>query len=199
MPDVARDLDIGLLDRMRNGDRAAFLQIYERYKEGTFRFAWRLLGSSEQAEDITQECFISLMTSPARFDARRASLRTYLYSAVRNLAFKRFRDLSGEVQLAERNSGETPHHSEPLRTLLDQELSAEIHRAVSQLAPLQREVILLFEYEEQSLSEIAAIVGADVGTVKSRLHRARERLRQDLAPYLNGGNGRCTQESNHER
>jgi len=65
------------------------------------------------------------------------------------------------------------------------------------MSPLQREVVVLFEYEEQSLVEIAAIVGADVGTVKSRLHRGRECLRRELAPYLNGGAGKRREKSNH--
>lgn len=75
------------------------------------------------------------------------------------------------------------HH--PMRQVLDDELSGEVQRAVAALPPLQREALILFEYEELSLSEVAAIVGADVGTVKGRLFRAREKLRQELAQYFN--------------
>jgi RNA polymerase sigma-70 factor (ECF subfamily) len=199
MPGPDGEVDVRLLDRMRCGDKAAFLQIYERHKAGVFRFAFRLLGSPENAEDVTQECFISLMRCPTRFDARKASLRTYLYSAARNLAFKRFRDVEGEVPLEGRNDGESPSSSGPLHVLLAEELSAEVQKAISGLAPFQREAVILFEYEGQSLAEIAAITGADVGTVKSRLRRARERLRRDLEPYLNGGSGVSRQESDYEQ
>lgn len=75
------------------------------------------------------------------------------------------------------------HH--PMRQVLDDELSGEVKRAVAALPQLQREALILFEYEELSLSEVAAIVGADVGTVKGRLFRAREKLRQELAQYFN--------------
>jgi len=200
MPDLDHDWDLRLLDRLRCGDGAAFLEIYQRHKEGIFRFVYRLLGSLEKAEDVTQECFISLMRSPARFDSRRASLRTYLYSAARNLAFKQFRDRGSEVPLEGRNNGgDSPSSSGPLHALLAEELSAEVQKAIAGLAPLQREAVVLFEYEGQSLAEIAAIAGTDVGTVKSRLYRARERLRRDLAPYLNGSNCESRQESDHER
>lgn len=74
---------------------------------------------------------------------------------------------------------------EPLRRLLDDELSVKVQEAVSDLPPLQKEALVLFEYEGLALSEIASMVGTDVGAVKSRLYRARERLRNALAPYLN--------------
>jgi RNA polymerase sigma-70 factor (ECF subfamily) len=72
----------------------------------------------------------------------------------------------------------------PLRRLLEGERSAAVQEAVASLPPLQREALILFEYEGESLAEIARIVGADTGTVKARLHRARERLRRALAPWL---------------
>ena len=73
---------------------------------------------------------------------------------------------------------------EPLHELLGDELSFKVQEAVSQLPPLQREALILFEYEGLALNEIATLVGTDVGAVKSRLHRARGRLRNALRPYL---------------
>ena len=75
--------------------------------------------------------------------------------------------------------------SEPLDHLLDQELSLKVQEAVAGLPPLQREALVLFEYEGLSLIQIAMLVDTDVGAVKARLHRARERLRSVLQPYLN--------------
>lgn len=74
---------------------------------------------------------------------------------------------------------------EPLRRLLDDELALKVQEAVFGLPPSQREALVLFEYEGLTLSEIAGMIGTDVGAVKSRLHRARERLRNVLRPYLN--------------
>jgi RNA polymerase sigma-70 factor (ECF subfamily) len=73
---------------------------------------------------------------------------------------------------------------EPLRKLLDDEVATQVRLAVEALPPLQREALVLFEYEELSLAEIAQVAETDVGTIKSRLHRARERLRHTLAPWL---------------
>ncbi len=78
-----------------------------------------------------------------------------------------------------------PRREEPLRRLLDEELVAKVRDAVAELPPLQREALVLFEYEGLALREIAEVVGTEVGAVKSRLHRARGRLRNSLSPYLN--------------
>lgn len=175
--------DEELLKKASRGDEAAFLLLYERHRAAVFRFAYRMLACVESAEDVTHDCFVSLIKQPMRFDPTRASLRTYLYAAVRNLAAKRFRQSSSEVAMDD--LFEEPHLPDaqaPLGKLLDEELSAEVRKAVADLPALQREALILFEYEELSLAEIAAIVGADVGAVKARLYRAREQLRKTFAP-----------------
>ena len=180
--------DERLLERAASGDKAAFHILYERYRDPIFRFAYRLLGSVEAAEDVAHDCFLSLIKEPGRFDSTRASLRTYLYAAARNLAAKRYHsrgretaidELAGKLQTTERN--------EPMARVLDNELASEVERAIAELPPLQREALVLFEYEDLSLAEIAAVVGADSGTVKGRLFRARERLRIRLDRYFRIG------------
>jgi RNA polymerase sigma-70 factor (ECF subfamily) len=177
--------DERLLAQASRGDEAAFLALYEHHRDPVFRFAYRLLGSTELAEDVAHDCFLSLLRKPESFNPARASLRTYLLAAARNLAMKHFRGLHGEGALED--LAEEPALAErhgPLRQLLDEELSEVVRRAIDGLPPLQREALVLFEYEELMLSEIATIVGADVGTVKARLYRARQRLKQQLAPYF---------------
>lgn len=99
---------------------------------------------------------------------------------------KYFRSLGRETTIDDFSEHPAvPRREEPLRKLLDEELIAKVKAAVADLPPLQREALVLFEYEGLALSEIANVVGTDVGAVKSRLHRARERLRNSLAPYLN--------------
>ena len=172
-------MDAGLLTRARRGDEAAFLALYQRHRTAAFRFAYRLTASAPAAEDIVQECFLALLGG-ARFDGRQASLRTYLLGIVRHLAWKRAR-------LADRESAEVDDRADgfdPLGRVLAAERAEMVERAVAALPLGQREALILFEYEELSLEEIAGITGADVGAVKARLFRARESLRRRLAPLL---------------
>lgn len=133
-------------------------------------------GSPAAAEDITQDVFVALLRCPDRFEPARGTLRAFLLGIARNLTLKHWR---------------AEHRLEPLD---DEGLVAEpvdlgrgevgeiVGRAVRALRPLQREVVILAEYEGLTLAEVARAVDADVGTVKSRLHRARENLRRALAP-----------------
>lgn len=185
MPDQSTDAQ--LLERASRGDEEAFLLLYRGHRETVFRFAYRLLGTTEAAEDVTQDCFLSVLKHPERFDERRASLRTYLCAAARNLALKQFRRAERETAVEDATL-ELPGYAvapePPLRKVLDEELAEKVRAAVAELPPLQREALVLFEYEEFSLGEIAQIAGTDTGTIKARLYRARERLRRTLAPYV---------------
>jgi RNA polymerase sigma-70 factor (ECF subfamily) len=183
-----RTTDEVLLKRAGEGDQAAFLELYDRHRQPIFRFAYRLLGEVDIAEDVTHDCFLSLIRKPENFRPERAPLRTYLFAAARNLALKYFRDTGRETTLDEvTEEPQLSPRQEPLRKLLDEELAAEVRRAVFTLPPLQREALILFEYEGLSLNEIAEITGADVGAVKGRLYRARERLKSILRPYIDSG------------
>jgi RNA polymerase sigma-70 factor (ECF subfamily) len=179
------NVDADLLSRASRGDETAFVLLYERHRTPVFRFAYRLLGSVQQAEDVTHDCFLALIRRPNGYQADRASLRTYLCAAARNLAFKQFRRQGIETVMEDPPDPEPgPETPDPERQLLESERAEEVRRAVATLPPLQREALILFEYMEMPLSEVAATVGADVGTVKSRLHRARGRLRRILEPLL---------------
>jgi RNA polymerase sigma-70 factor, ECF subfamily len=179
--------DEDLLKLAASGDETAFTLLYQRHRDPVFRFTYRLLQSRELAEEITHDCFLSLIKEPKRFktEDRKASLRTYLCAAARNLAFKRLRRGGTEALIDDVSDWlRTPVSQEPLQQLLGAEISEAVRKAIGALPPLQREALILFEYEEMSLSEIAEVTGAEVGTVKSRLYRARERLRILLAPYF---------------
>jgi RNA polymerase sigma-70 factor (ECF subfamily) len=158
---------------------AEFQTAFAQHKDAVYRFAWRMSGSAATAEDITQDAFVGLLRHPDRFNPDRGSLRAFLLGIARNLALKRWRK---------------EHRLEPLddETLVAEPIDHErgelgdiVGRAVQALRPLQREVVILAEYEGLTLAEIARAVDADVGTVKSRLHRARENLRRMLSPLRN--------------
>ena len=140
----------------------------------------------ELAEDITQECFLALIRAPHRFDETRGNLKTFLFSIARNLALKHYRDHRAEESLDDSDAPESIHPGAAM------EIATAVSTAVADLPLLQQEALILFEYEGATLEEVAQIVGADVGTVKSRLHRARERLRRTLAPHRKVGKAHGT-------
>jgi RNA polymerase sigma-70 factor (ECF subfamily) len=185
--------DEHLLEQAANGNTAAFQILYERYRDPIFRFAYRLLGSAEAAEDVAHDCFLGLIKDPGRFDSSKASLRTYLYAAARNQAAKRYQSFGRETAIEElADEPRSADRKGPMALVLDNELAGEVERAIAALPPLQREALVLFEFEDLSLAEIAAVVGADSGTVKSRLFRAREKLRANLDRYFRIGNETVT-------
>ncbi len=150
------------------------------HKDAVYRFAWRMTGSPSAAEDILQEAFLALVRDPGLYDAGRAPLRAFLLAIARNQIRKRWQRESRWDVLQEDAFVAVP--VDPLAG----ETADLVGRAVQSLPPLQREALALFEYEELSLEEIARAVDAEVGAVKSRLSRARENLRQMLAPLRTG-------------
>jgi len=154
---------------------------YHAHKDAIYRFAWRMTGEGTAAEDIVQETFLSIMRDPDRFDPLRAPLRAFLLAIARNLARKRWRNEQRWDALDEETFVAQPVDASTGET------SRLVARAVQSLPPLQRESLILAEYEELSLEEIARLVDAEVGTVKARLHRARENLRRMLAPLAPTG------------
>jgi len=180
-----------LLLKAARGDEAAFLLLYERHRTPVFRFACRMLGEPQHAEDVTQECFMSVLRRPEAFRAERASLRTYLCAIARHLALKQLRKRGQETLTddppVDAAPGTRTAADDPLRSAIGGQEAEAVRQAVAELPPLQREAVVLFEYQEMSLLEIATVCEVDVGTVKSRLHRARERLRRRLLPFLAGG------------
>jgi len=183
-----QETDERLLEDATQGKTAAFQILYERYRDPIFRFAYRMLGSVEGAEDVVHDCFLGLIKEPGRFDSTKASLRTYLYAAARNQAAKRYLKSNRESGIEElAREPQMAAHLEPIRQVLDNELAGEVQRAIESLPPLQREALVLFEYEDLSLAEIGAIVGADSNAVKARLFRARDKLRARLERYFRIG------------
>jgi RNA polymerase sigma-70 factor (ECF subfamily) len=177
-----------LLGQAIGGDESAFQVLYQRHREPVFRFAYRLTNSVEAAEDIAHDCFLGLMQRPELFDPKRGELRTYLYGSVRNLANKHFRRAGRNVATDELDETAAPAgHGEPLRELIASERARAVQQAIAALPELQREALILFEYEGLKLEEIATVVEADLSAVKSRIHRARQNLKRTLAPLLAPG------------
>ena len=156
---------------------------FDQFSQAVYSFVYRLTQREDVAEDVTQETFLALVRAPERFDPARGSMKTYLLSIARNLALKQYRGRHGEEQLEDEDAAVAV--IDPRDGL---EIGSAVAAAVAALPALQQEALVLFEYQGVTLEELAAIVGAEVGTVKSRLHRARTRMRRALAPYRKGAN-----------
>ena len=173
-----------ILDRAAAGDGDAFRILFERHHEAVFRFAFHLTNERDAAEDITHDCFLGLVSARRGFDPFRGSVRQFLYGMSRNLVFQYWTARGRSVSLSD-EGGEDPPSSDMLAidAIMFREVAETVQAALATLPVLQREVIVLFELEDLSLQEVAATVNSDIGTVKSRLHRARNRLRRTLGPY----------------
>jgi RNA polymerase sigma-70 factor (ECF subfamily) len=178
--------DQELLTATLGGDEEAFVEIYRRYRDRVYRFACRMTGSAELARDVTHTCFASLLEAPSRFDGH-VGLGTYLCAAARNQSLRH-----ASRAWRERPAGSSPdlrpgRGPSPLEVLLENERARIVREALSALAPLHREVLILVEYEDLELATVAEIVGAEVGAVKVRLHRARRKLRAALEAHAESG------------
>lgn len=179
--------DQALLQEMLAGDERAFVEVYRRYHDRVFRFAYRMTGSPETARDVTHTCFVGLLEAPGRYDAKQAGLGTYLCAAARNLSLKHASRAWRERAVATVPEPQHRATPSPLDVLLEDERGRVVRAAVSALPPLHREVLILAEYEELELARIAEIVNAEVGAVKVRLHRARRKLRASLEAWMTSG------------
>jgi RNA polymerase sigma-70 factor (ECF subfamily) len=180
-----------LVKRSADGDVTAFSRLYELYRVRVFGFAVRMLGDSQMAEDIAHDTFMVLIEHPQKYSPERGSLITFLCAIARNQILLHWRRLGYQLeeQMEDEELVEIPGDTGrgPLTEILSRELSEKITAAIAQLPPLQREAIVLREYEGLAYQEIATITGSTVDMVRMRLRRARQSLSLRLGPYLNSG------------
>ena len=180
--------DEELMPLVGRKDPEAFEVLYDRHGGAAYSLAYRIVGDRAAAEEVTQEAFISVWRSGARFDAARGSVRSWLLSVVRNRAidFLRSRaskapklDFDDEASLEQRPAQERTEE-EALR----RETSAELRGALGKLPGEQSKVIELAYFGGFSHSEIARILGLPMGTVKGRMRLGLEKIRGELAEGL---------------
>jgi len=155
-----------------------FRDAFYWHKDVLYRFAYRMTGSSSAAEDVVQECFLALWRRPDAYDPNRGAQRAFLLGIVRNLILRRWRAERSYEALDDESFVCLPID------LVHNERAQTIAKAIQMLPPLQREALILAEYDEMSLEEIARTTEAEIAAVKSRLHRARKNLRRMLAGLL---------------
>jgi RNA polymerase sigma-70 factor (ECF subfamily) len=188
--------DTALIARCQKADVAAFNEIVARYKGKIFNYLYRMTGSAEDAEDLTQEVFVRMYTNIHSFRAE-ASLSTWLFRIAGNLsvdAFRRGKKSRGVTQSLdagvagaedENATRDVPDMSHAPETLLGRkELGAQIQAALDRLPPKLRSAVILHDIEGLAYEEIAEAERVPLGTVKSRIFNARVALREHLRPYL---------------
>jgi RNA polymerase sigma-70 factor (ECF subfamily) len=186
---MARLDDAGLLGLFASGNFPAFDELVTRYREKVLRLVTSVLGSSSDAEDIAQDIFIKIYLSLDRFRGD-ASFSTYLYTVTVNRCRDELRKskIRRFFSFDDWFSRQADHPSGDNGQQLDCD---ERHRAVRQAMkrlPSETQMLLyLREIEEMSYKELADIFDVEIGTIKSRLARSRDRLRAELLPYIREG------------
>lgn len=187
--------DFQLLRAIRQGDAGAFQALYRRHRSGLYSFALLHSGRPDVAADVVQDVFMGLLNDRYGFDPLKGMLANFLYGVARNLVLRHARQNERWVQPVEDDGDDIPHgtaHADehvdnaaagPLARLLDNEAAEHLRRALADLPPHYRDVLILYELHELSYLEIAGICGLEIGTVRSRLSRGRAALTKSLAPY----------------
>jgi len=183
---MARDDEIRLIARAKRGHADAFRSLVEAYKERLFSFIWRMVRNHHEAEDICQAAFVKAFESLKSYSETYA-FSTWLFTIGYRLCLNQMRKrraMSGETDFShiggpDADASVTMASSEEARRLRDL-----IWGAVEQLSPPQRSAVLLFYREGKSCQDIGIVLGIPAVTVKSHLHRARERLRHVLGAEM---------------
>jgi len=180
------DLDATQMARVRSGDRDAFTDLVDRHKDAVVNYLTRLTGDRDRAEDLAQETFLRLWRSASSY-VEQGFLRAFLFRIATNLVRSEERR-EKRLRLLLPFLGRQDH-AEPAAPsgLLRQEMHREVSAAVAQLPLRFRVPLVLHEIEGWAYTDIARALGCREGTVKSRIHRGRQHLRERLAPYWQGG------------
>ena len=173
--------DRDLIARAQQGDRQAFTELVTRHQAGVVSLAYRMCGDLRLAEDAAQDAFVRVWQNLNSYKPQYA-FRSWLYRIAANAALdalRRERPTAELDPLSMADPGATPE-----QTAEEDQRAAQVHRAIAQLSPALRMVLILREYQELPYQEIAEALDIPVGTVMSRLNSARAQLRKELLVLL---------------
>ena len=177
--------DKQLLGRIQKGDENAFVDLFRRRNGGVYRFALAICGRRDWAEEIVQEVFVALMNSAQTLDPEKGSMQSWLYSVARNQTRKRLEKESRYVAFAQDTEGfDLPEALSTQESVLDalthRERLDALDEAIAELPSPFREVLVLCDLEEANYDVAAGLLECPVGTIRSRLSRARAMLAAKL-------------------
>ncbi len=180
--------DLECVRRLHRGEVEIFEVLVRRYQKTIFNLVYRVLGDYQEAAEISQEVFLSAYRSIRQFRGD-ASLSTWLHRIALNHASTRRKSMASwrkrtvPIEVADPVSD---HRLEPGQAMEQKETQQRVQKALNSLEPHDAMIILLRDMQDVPYDEVAQILDIPLGTVKSRLHRARQALKLRLAPYLNG-------------
>ncbi len=170
--------DEELMERFKNGEDGAFVELYTRYQKRVYAYCLRMVNSHEGAEDLFQEVFVRVSRKRARFVG--GSFSAWLFAIARNLCLNAIRDTPRQVPIED--VADQLHATED-ETEYDESLEI-LRDAIEQLPPEMREPLILRVYNGFSYQEISELTDTKLATVKVRIFRAKQRLYDMLAPYF---------------
>ena len=189
MRPTGQEPDDELFFRIQTGDEQAFMALYQRRQAPLYRFVLHMTGSAAVAEDVTQEVFLTLLREGCGYDAERGTISGYLFGIARKLVLRHLERERTDIPLEpEADETRVPHladRSDPLLDLTRREGIENLRRAVHALPRRYREVVVLCDLEEVDYADAAVALGCPIGTVRSRLHRARGLLLDKLTHERN--------------
>jgi RNA polymerase sigma-70 factor (ECF subfamily) len=179
---VERLDEAALLTRASKGDEAAFGELYARYQRQIYLYAARMCGVAA-GDDVVQETFLAVLRQGGRFDPAKGTVGSYLYGIARHHVIKRLDregvTLSEPVELVA--SDAVAPQEAPLETMARERMVGVVRQAVQSLPPAYREVVALCDLQEMDYATVAQVIQCPIGTVRSRLHRARGLLLRKLS------------------
>ena len=173
--------DTERMARLAAGDTSALHELYERHGRALLRFSSAMCRSRQAAEDLVHDTFVALLRGPHLFDPRHGTAFAYLCGVLRHRVSRHFRQQKRWVALADEAEETASHQPGPADEIARSEISAVFRRAMLELPLQHREVIALCDLEELPYHAVADILDCPIGTVRSRLHRARALLTLRLA------------------
>jgi RNA polymerase sigma-70 factor (ECF subfamily) len=189
VPSPPQPTDAALVAASLAGDERAFATLYRRHGATVYRFAYLWSGTAGVASDVAQETFIHLHMRGGDFDAARGELRPWLLGIARNLVRRQLSArhqetptdfAAADALLPEACATDPDPRSDPLAALLGDEANRELHRLIRRLPTAFRDALVLVDLQENSYADAAAICGCEIGTIRSRLSRARALLGEAL-------------------
>lgn len=188
LPPGHRDLsgDADLVRRHADGDPAAFEEIVHAHESRVYAVAFRMVGNSEDARDVSQEVFINAFRALPRFRVE-APLSVWFYRATVNSSINLLRRRRPTMSLDEAGFRVADQHRSPADLALAVDAADAVHEALEALSDEFRAVVILRDLEDLDYAEVATALDIPIGTVRSRLHRARAQLADLLRPYRDSG------------